>query len=138
MTELKSAFTAQHSVFLRLIQANVKSTSSLTGGIFKTRRPKDSPKEDIVVRTLALNADQVQEGVINVNIHVPNLKLTSDSTQADEDRFSEITEVVLAALKDYRGFDYWFTIKVPGLLYPDGNDWFSNIQIEYRTLQKEN
>jgi hypothetical protein len=138
MAEIKSGLTAQHVVFWRLIQANVISSTSLTGGIFKARRPKDSKLEDIVVRTLAINGDQVQEGLVNVNVHVPNLQLTDDSTQPDEDRFTAITNIVLAALNDYRGFDFWFTIKVPGLLYPDGNNWFSNIQVEYTTLQKEN
>ena len=136
--EMKTALTAQETIFQRLIQSGVKNTSAITGGIFKNRRPKDSQKEDIVVRALTMNAEQIQEGVINVNIHVPNLKLSSDSTQPDETRFKAITEIVLAALNDYRGFDYWFTIKVPGLLYPDGDNWFSNIQVEFTSLIQEN
>jgi len=131
-----TALSAQQAIFNRLIAANVINTSSLTGGIFKNRRPKDSLKEDIVVRVFIMNAEQVQEGVINVNIHVPNLNLTNDSTQPDEDRLSSITDIVVAALKDYRGYDFWFTIKVPGIPYPDDNNWFSNIQVEFTTLLK--
>lgn len=131
-----TALSVQQTIFNRLVTANVKNTSSLTGGIFKNRRPKDSLKEDIVIRTLIMNAEQVQEVVININIHVPNLKLTNDSTQPDEDRLSRITDIVVAALKDYRGYDYWFTIKIPGIPYPDDNNWFSNIQVEFTTLLK--
>jgi hypothetical protein len=138
MGNIKTGFTAQETIFQRMLQSGVKSTSAITGGIFKNRRPKDSQKEDIVVRTLAMNSEQVQEGLINVNIHLPNLLLSNDSTQPNEARFNQITELVLAALRDYRGFDYWFTIKVPGLLYPDGNNWFSNIQVEFTSLIKEN
>ena len=136
--EMKTALTAQETIFQRLIQSGVKNTSAITGGIFKNRKPKDSQKEDIVVRALTMNAEQIQEGVINVNIHVPNLKLSSDSTQPDETRFKAITEIVLAALRDYCGFDYWFTIKVPGILYPDGDNWFSNIQVEFTSLIQDN
>ena len=136
--EMKTALTAQEAIFQRLVQSGVKNTSALTGSIFKNRRPKDSQKDDIVVRALTMNAEQIQEGVINVNIHVPNLKLSTDSTQPDEMRFKAITDLVLAVLKDYRGFDYWFTIKVPGLLYPDGDNWFSNIQVEFTSLIQEN
>lgn len=131
-----TALTAQQEIFLRLIESGVKNNSVLTGGIFKNRRPKDSTKEDIVIRALAMNADQVQEGLINVNIHVPNLKLTNDSTQPNEDRLIMITDKVVAALKDYRGYDYWFTIKVPGIPYPDDNNWFSNIQVEFTTKRQ--
>jgi len=136
--EMKTALTAQEAIFQRLVQSGVKNTAALTGGIFKNRRPKDSQKDDIVVRALTMNAEQVQEGVINVNIHVPNLKLSTDSTQPDETRFKAVTDIVLAALNDYRGFDYWFTIKVPGLLYQDGDNWFSNIQVEFTSLIQEN
>jgi len=128
----------QKAIFNRLMAANVIESAGINGGIFKNRKPKDSQKEDIVVRALTVDAEQIQGAVVNVNIHVPNLKMSRDSTQPDEDRFTAITDIVLAALNDYRGFDYWFTIKVPGLLYPDGDNWFSNIQVEFTSLIQEN
>lgn len=101
-------------------------------------RPKDSLREDIVVGVLTMSAEQVQEGVFNVNIHVPNLKLKNDSTQPDIERFKVITAAVVAALGNFYGFDYNFDVSTTGIPYRDGTDWFVNVRVIYTSLRTIN
>lgn len=131
----KTGMTAQQDVFNRLVKSGVKQAVSLTGKIYPYSRPKDSQVEDITLNTLAINADQVQEGVFNVNIHVPNLMLTDDLTQPNISRFEVITAAVVEALSNYHGFDYHFDLDAPGVLERDGMNWFSNIRVKYYSLR---
>ncbi|MBB2148808.1 hypothetical protein [Pedobacter gandavensis] len=136
--ETKTALTIQNIIFLRLVQKGVKAAVNLTGAIYEISRPKDSLKEDIVVRTLDMNTEQVQEGVINVNIHLPNLSLTNDSTQPNLPRFREVLEKCMDALQDVTGYDYSFKVIAPGVPYRDGSTWFVNIGVEFWSLIKNN
>jgi hypothetical protein len=130
-----TALTAQNIIFLRLVQTGVKAAVSLTGAIYEMNRPLNSLKEDIVVGTLAMNSEQVQEGVFNVNIHVPNLPLTNDSTQPNITRFRVILDKCMEFLKDVYGFDYSFDVSTPGIPYRDGTNWFVNIRVEWISLR---
>lgn len=135
----KTGITAERAVFNRLITSGVKGDSLLSGMVYLKSRPKDSKLEDIVVRVLTMGADQVQEGVVNVNIHAPNLLLANDSTQPDNLRLEFITDKVVAVLSDYTGFDYKFDVKIPGVPYrDDGLDWFVNVQVEFWSLRRKN
>lgn len=102
------------------------------------KKPDDSQKEDIVVGILTMNAEQLQEGVFNVNIHVPNMKMSSGATEPDTERFNEILEVVIPVLASYDGYDFRIDVKAPGLPYRDGLDWFVNVQVEYWTMRRRN
>jgi hypothetical protein len=130
-----TALTAQSVIFQRLVQTGVKAAVGLTGAIYELNRPFNSLKEDIVVGTLAMNADQIQEGVFNVNIHVPNLALTNDSTQPNTPRFRVILDKCMEVLKDVYGFDYSFDVSTPGIPYRDGDNWFVNIRVEWISLR---
>jgi hypothetical protein len=132
-----TALTAQNIIFLRLVQTGVKAAVNLTGAIYELNRPKDSVKEDIVVGTLAMNAEQVQEGVFNVNIHVPNLNLTNDSTQPNTTRFRVITNKCMEVLQNVTGFDYSFDVSTPGIPYRDGSNWFVNIRVNWISLRRK-
>jgi hypothetical protein len=131
-----TALTAQNIIAKHLISSGVKAAVSLTGGIYELSRPKDSVKEDIVVGVLAMNAEQTQEGVFNVNIHVPNVVLSSDSTQPNTARFRVILDKCMEVLNDVRGYDYSFTVSTPGIPYRDGDKWFVNIRVEWMALNR--
>ena len=48
--------------------------SSLSGGIYRAGlRPRDSQLEDLVVIFTAADAEQVQEGVVTLNLYVPDI-----------------------------------------------------------------
>jgi hypothetical protein len=55
----------------------------------------NSDKEDVVINSLPINNSQMQSGVFNVNIHVPNLVLNIngniDTTQPNHERIKQLT-----------------------------------------------
>lgn len=108
--------------------------SVITGGVYKGKRPLNSAKEDIVIGSLPVNAEQVQEAVANVNIHVPNLKLTiggvQDNGQPDFAKIKSVTALVTELLKEKVGSDYWFYVQQQTLFAEDEiNEHYSNIRI---------
>lgn len=46
--------------------------ATITGAIRRYLRPTNSDKEDIVINALNLDFDQLQGGVLNINLFVPN------------------------------------------------------------------
>jgi hypothetical protein len=70
------------SQIIDILFAKLKSSalaSSITGGIYKLRRPADSKKEDVVINCLPASNTQLQKVIANVNIHVPDLNITLNS-----------------------------------------------------------
>lgn len=130
---IKTATQAEMEVYKVLREADI----TLTGNIYMTNRPVNSDKEDIVIRTLAMNADTMQEGVINVNIHVPNLQLVQDNTQPDRLRLDAIGNECMAVLDDHWGDAFNFTLDAPGRIEGNGKDWFMNIRVRYYSIRIE-
>ncbi len=115
-------------------------TSVITGELYMLVRPQNSNVEDIVINALALTGSQLQQGVINVNIHVPNLSVKingkPDQTQPDLDRLQKIAKLVVEKLKDYNGDDHRFSAQTGGIPYKDeDNTHFFNIRVNYYAFQ---
>lgn len=113
--------------------------SAVSGGIYKLSRPVNSIKEDVVINSITLNSDQLQEGVLNVNIHVPNLSLSIDgvvdNSQPNFSRLKTLTSIAVGILTDVWAVDgnYNFNVQEPGnpIEEPDINQHYSNIRIEF-------
>lgn len=68
----KTAKQVQGDVYALLRESPL--AASLTGGIYRAGfRPRDSRLEDAVVTFTSGQAGQVQEGVVTVNIYVPDI-----------------------------------------------------------------
>lgn len=78
--------------------------TEISGGIYKHQRPIDSDKEDIIIGCLPITGSQLQEGIVNVNIHVPNLVVnagsTQDATQPNSIRLEELAAYALVFLQN--------------------------------------
>lgn len=132
---LTTADEAVMEVFQLLRSKGVKEESGMTGSIYPDNRPLSSEKEDIVVSVLAFGADQEQNGMLNVNIHVPNLVLPNgDNTQPNKTRFNAIGNRVLAVL-DYFNGNFTLTLDNAGFIIPDKDKWFMNIRVGYSTIR---
>lgn len=131
---MKTTLSAVKTIYQYLQSNGVKASTGITGGVYWLNRPKSSTKEDIVVNAVALNGEQVQEGVFNVNVHVPNLVLATDDTQPNFSRMDAIANVLVPLLNDVRQADWFFYIDEPATPVPDGNNWFVNIRIRFYTL----
>jgi hypothetical protein len=110
-------------------------SGAITGKVYKNSRPVNSNKEDVVVGSLPINAEQIQRAVVNVNIHVPNLQVSiggQQDSQADTARLSQLTTMVIGVLKDKVYNDYWFDIQQQNLFKDETTgDHYSNIRIDF-------
>lgn len=144
--KLKTGLDSLYDVKTVIEMADVKTNTGLTGDIRILMRALNSTKEDIVLNSSSAKAEQITRNVINVNIHVPNLKGQPagtpgvvDNTQPDHLRMNSIGKTVCEVLDGYRGFDFFLQVDSPGEVIPDGkNGFYNNIVIAYTYLRKEN
>ena len=104
------------------------------GGLFKYQRPEGSRSEDVVINSLPVNRTQLQRGIINVNIFVPNM--TSDSSLPNLKRLKELAELMeqsfLGEVWSVNG-DYNFEIEADNLMPDENNQHYLNFRIEFRS-----
>lgn len=137
---MKQSITAQDEVKVVLINAGIED--ALTGSIRINMRKLGSTKEDVVINTLYWDGNQVQNGILNINIHVPNLlgqtgenPTAVDRTQPNITRFNELGQLVINAVHGYSGADFLLHLSQPGKLENYGTEWLYNIQVEYIHLR---
>lgn len=116
--------------------------TSITGRIYLGERPQNSTLQDIVLNTLALTNEQLQQGVFNVNVHCPNLSVTigdkTDNTLPDTAKLLEVGKKIISILNDYIGFDFRLSVATPGNMIRDDKDgsWYLNIRVNYYAFQQ--
>ena len=124
-----------------IVRAHLDSSVLMTdvnkpnGMLSKFQRPQNSIKEDVVVNSLANSAGVVGEGVLNVNVYVPNLVMPSgDLSQPNVPRLKYLTALAYAALYDNYADGYNFTIQSDSLFADDNNQHYSNIRVEFNSI----
>lgn len=128
--------SAIRAIYDHLVSNGAKQITNISGNIYWLYRPKDSLLEDIVINTVAFSAEPLQEGVFNINVHVPNVKLQSDNTQPDFNRFDEICKALIPLVDNVYINNSNFKVESPGNPVPDGKTWFCNIRIRFWTLRR--
>lgn len=87
-----------------LLNVSTVNSVMLSGDVFLDQRPDGHVNECIVINSLPITGRQLQTAVANVNIHVPNLKLTingqPDNSQPNRIRLKIISDVVIPLIKD--------------------------------------
>jgi hypothetical protein len=116
-------------------------TDNISGNVYMLERPKNSTEEDVVINSLPITADQFQNGVFNVNIHVPNLnpKINGklDDTIPNVPRLKAITDIVVKLLNLHDGFDFSFSLSNGGQPIRDTDlNWYFNIRVNYYAFQQ--
>ena len=108
------------------------------GGLYKYQRPLNSAKEDVVVNSLAQGRGQISEGVLNVNIYVPNLThpvvAKGDNTQPNVPRLKYLTNLASIALDEVYGEDYNFRVQQDNLFPDANNQHYVNLRIEITSI----
>lgn len=110
------------------------------GGLYKNQRPLNSVSEDVVINALPLDREQLQYGIINVNIHVPNLIIKSgkqvDNTQPDYARLAELAGIASTLLDEvwHEQADYEFNVQSDHLLQDTDSSWYVNFRVEFRSV----
>lgn len=132
---MRNTFNLVDIIYL-VLTANATIMGAINGKVYKNQRPLNSDKQDIVVGSLPINAEQIQQTVMNVNVHIPNLKISingaQDNTQPDLVKLEAVTAMVIEGLKDKVFGDYWFDIQQQNLFADEAtNEHYSNIRINF-------
>lgn len=109
---------------------------SVSGVLRKTRRPKDSDKEDIVISILENGHGQIQESVVNVNIYVAD---NVRDGQADEDtiRCRLLSRISADLLEVGRGSGFRFILEKQRVMPVNGKDeHFINNRLLYKQVNE--
>jgi hypothetical protein len=113
------------------------------GKLCKYERPLNSILEDVVINSLGLNREDVQEGVLNVNIFVPNLILPSnpaDKGQPDTARLNYLLNLANIALGEGEEIweatgNYCFELQQDNLFQDENNQHYLNLRVEFNSLK---
>lgn len=129
---MKTTFDVNSFIFT-LVSGSIGTT--LTGGVYKLERPRDSKLEDVVVSSLPIPENtNPQVATCNVNIHVPNKAISIDGfphTVADNARLKELADILITALDEGVSDTYSYRVTNQTLIEePERNEHFFNIRLE--------
>lgn len=112
-------------------------SNSLSGEVYKHKRPIGSKKEDVVIESLGILNLDLQTSIINVNVHVPDMVITENGateTQADHVRLKALAASIQPYLEKF-GSDYNFNIQQQ-ILFEDAEagEHYINFRIEFYSI----
>lgn len=112
----------------------------ISGQIYKYKRPLNSKKVDIVVNSLTLSTQPLQQGIVNINIHSPNMKNVQiegqpDSEFPDSETLNRIAADIIP-LVDVQWKDTFHTDidTAPNMLQDSDGTWYINIRLNYYSV----
>lgn len=120
-------------IFYPLLNQSALKTA-ITGGVYKSERPLNSELEDVVIGTLPITTGTVQICVVNVNIHVSDLKLTIggvEQYQPNIARLKVLAAIAAGILETYVSSNYILFITNLSLLKEETtHQHYINIRVE--------
>jgi hypothetical protein len=133
---MKASIDLVDITYARLYSSPVKPL--ISGLICKYKRPLNSDKEDIVINTLPLSNDVIQKGIINVNIHVPNINLKSqlgyDNSLPNIERIRTLSKAVIEIFDEVWEDDYCLELQNETVM-SEADNHFANIRILFYSLK---
>lgn len=106
--------------------------TATTGGLYKRDMPINSIKEDVVINSLPVNNLQLQTGLVNVNIHVPNLTVTQNSVSqkiSNTVRLKQLANLAISELNEVAIGDTFFYIQQQ-MLFTEEDSSYINIRLD--------
>ncbi|WP_231464678.1 hypothetical protein [Pedobacter sp. Leaf132] len=109
----------------------------ITLEMFKGNKPDGFSGECIVINSLGMTNEQLQESLINVNVFVPNLSqkigTSQDNSQANYPRIKELSKQVYELLDEVDQDEWSLNIEQDYIIANEGfNEHFNNFRIEFR------
>jgi len=86
-----------------------KLASEIRGTLYRSEmRPNDAETEDIVVKFLAGLDEQVQSGVVIINVYVPDIYYKKDGRKVeDKERIETLEALILQFVNENDDVEYW-------------------------------
>ena len=71
--------------------------AAIRGTIYRSEmRPRDAESEDIIIKFLSGLDGQIQQGVVILNVYVPDITMRSDGRKVeDKQRVAELEELIV-------------------------------------------
>lgn len=95
---------------------------AVNGELLKTRRPKNSEKEDIVISVVANEGVQSQEAVVNVNIYVED-NILDGQPEEDSIRCRVLSQAAMEVLYERHFRGMWLKPNPPRVFEANDIDW---------------
>jgi hypothetical protein len=109
---MKTGHQVQTDVFSMLKGSAL--VGGLSGGLYRQGlRPRDSKVEDCIVIFTTADAEQVQEGVVTINVYVPDIYPYANSVPVENVQRCEAIEGLLQEWVEEHAAttDYYFSLK---------------------------
>ncbi|PSR54155.1 hypothetical protein AHMF7605_11800 [Adhaeribacter arboris] len=123
-------------ILYQRLQTILVGPTKPTGQIYPDgKRPLNSTAEDVVINSLALNEEQVQKGVLNVNVYA--LNLNHDNSLPNGIRLKQFAALLRPGLKEFWAPDgsYTFFLEQQNQYEEPGiNQHYLNFRIRFHSL----
>lgn len=122
--------------FYTILKDETNLSALISGGIYKSgMRPVDSKLEDAVVSFAAGLDGQVQAGVVNINIYIPDI-IIDGYPYRDSGRCREIEVVLDELLKEINNpiYDLSLSDMIRTFKEEDMNQHFINAKVNFRLI----
>ena len=114
---------------------------SIRGKVYRRgKRPDNSKQEDIIAgKHLSGLDEQIQNGIVIINVYVPYISEDSGRMVEDLNRIEELQSLANGLITDYEGTDYYLTKDGTPKSYPqpDLEQTIIAIRIKYQRLNQE-
>lgn len=136
---MKTTYAAIDELYNYIVNVNPALKNAINGQIYKYERPIDSVKEDVVINALPIDNEQLQYGILNLNIFVKDIQQTINGKVnwfLNEEKIQQLAEIAQGMfVNDLWIGQYSFTIQqiVPGD-DEEANVGIANFRIEYRSI----
>lgn len=118
--------------------SNSELAKNISGMVYrKGMRPVGSDKEDIVVKFLSGIDEQIQSGIIVLNIYVPDTTIRSTGAKVEDiKRVEELEELALSFIEENDSTEYELSEDgTPKSLEAEGiEQHFIQVRIKYRRI----
>ncbi|WP_337793650.1 hypothetical protein [Phocaeicola plebeius] len=118
--------------------SNSELAKNISGMVYrKGMRPVGSDKEDIVVKFLSGIDEQIQSGIIVLNIYVPDTTIRSTGAKVEDiKRVEELEELALSFIEENDSTEYELSKDgTPKSLEAEGiEQHFIQVRIKYRRI----
>ncbi len=128
---MKSSFRVLDALYGLVNVSAVKNV--ITGKVFSISVPDGDQKENVSIRTLTNSNTYLQEGYVNLNIHVKEIS----SGRPNLKRFRELIDIIIPLVKDVRVDTFSFEIEDDKGVFKDQNQdsmYFYNLKIKFQTI----
>lgn len=134
---MKTTFDLEDILFQSLNNSSLKT--AITGSVCKGKRPMNSTKEDVVIKSLPVNNLPLQNAIVNVNVYVPNkaqsINGVQDDSQPDTKRLKQLAELAVPLLCNQWQDDLSYDVQQQ-VMYDDAEtkSHFINIRVEFFSI----